>query len=157
MMEEGVEHPHTIKAMRHQLLELRPDNLQLLVLPASRAPRLALLPLRPPTGERREWHLYRVPDVEPFPVPPSIGITGGVRGVRTRYARFLLQHEAPHQCDHERLPLQQSSPREHPLKEVQMWLHPKEGLAHDNKANDMQHPSRIEVLQFQAPLIEELA
>ena len=36
-----------------------------------------------------------------------------------------------------------------------MRLHPKEGLAHGDEAGDMQHPSRIEVLQLQAPLIEE--
>jgi len=90
-------------------------------------------------------------------MPPPIGITGGVRGVRARRARFLLQREAPHRHNHERLPLRQSLPRENPLEEVHVRLYPKEGLTHGNKAGDMQHPSRIEVLQLQAPLIEELA
>ena len=36
-----------------------------------------------------------------------------------------------------------------------MRLHPKEGLADGDKANDVQHPSRIEVLQLQAPLVEK--
>ena len=36
-----------------------------------------------------------------------------------------------------------------------MRLHPEEGFAHSDKANDMQHPSQIEVLQLQTPLVEE--
>ena len=38
-----------------------------------------------------------------------------------------------------------------------MWLHPEEGLADGDEAGDVQHPSRIEVLQLQALLIEEPA
>ena len=36
-----------------------------------------------------------------------------------------------------------------------MWLHPKEGLIDGDEASDVQYPSRVEVLQLQAPLIEE--
>ena len=36
-----------------------------------------------------------------------------------------------------------------------MRLHPKEGLTDGDEAGDMQHPSQIEVLQLQAPLIKE--
>ena len=36
-----------------------------------------------------------------------------------------------------------------------MWLHLEEDLANGDEAGNMQHPSRIEVLQLQAPLIEE--
>ena len=38
-----------------------------------------------------------------------------------------------------------------------MRLHPEEGLVDGEKTGDVQHPSRIEVLQLQAPLIEEPA
>ena len=79
MAEEGVEHPQPVEAMLHQLLELYLDDLQL-VLPAGGAPRPALPPLWPPTGERREWSLNRVLDVEPLPMPPPIRVVGGVRG-----------------------------------------------------------------------------
>ena len=36
-----------------------------------------------------------------------------------------------------------------------MWLHPEDGLADSDEAGDVQHPNRVEVLQLQAPLIEE--
>ena len=36
-----------------------------------------------------------------------------------------------------------------------MRLHPEEGPADGDKAGDVQHPNRVEVLQLQAPLIEE--
>ena len=39
-------------------------------------------------------------------------------------------------------------------EEVHVWLHPKEGLADGAKAGDVQYPSRVEVLQLQAPLVE---
>ena len=38
-----------------------------------------------------------------------------------------------------------------------MWLHPEDGLADSDEAKDVQYPSRVEVLQLQAPLIEEPA
>ena len=36
-----------------------------------------------------------------------------------------------------------------------MWLHPEEGLADGDEVGNVQHPSRVEVLQLQAPLVEE--
>ena len=48
-------------------------------------------------------------------------------------------------------------PNEDPPEEVHVRLHPEEGLADSDEAGDVQHPSRIKVLQLQAPLIEELA
>ena len=36
-----------------------------------------------------------------------------------------------------------------------MRLHLEEGLVDGDKAGDMQHPSRVEVLQLQTPLVEE--
>ena len=89
MVEEGVEHPQPIEAMLHQLLKLRPDDLQL-VLPTRGTPRPALPPLRPSFGERREWHLRWVPNVEPLPMPPLIGIVGGVCGVGARRTQLIL-------------------------------------------------------------------
>ena len=89
MVEEGVEDPQPIEAMLHKLLKLRLDNLQL-VLPTSRTPRLAFPPLRPSSGERREWRLHWVPDVEPLTMPPPIGVTGGVRRVGGQWLRLLL-------------------------------------------------------------------
>ena len=53
------------------------------------------------------------------------------------------------------LPLRQGSPDEDPPEEIHVRLHPKEGLANDYETGNVQHPSRIEVLQLQAPLIEE--
>ena len=38
-----------------------------------------------------------------------------------------------------------------------MRLHPEEGLVDGYKTSNVQHPSRIEVLQLQAPLVEEPA
>jgi len=38
-----------------------------------------------------------------------------------------------------------------------MRLHLEEGLADSDEAGDVQHPSWVEVLQLQAPLIEESA
>ena len=38
-----------------------------------------------------------------------------------------------------------------------MRLYPEEGLIDSDEASDVQHPRRIEVLQLQAPLIEEPA
>ena len=38
-----------------------------------------------------------------------------------------------------------------------MRLHPEEGLADGDETSGMQHPSQIEVLQLQTPLIEEPA
>ena len=89
MVEEGVEHPHPIETMLQQLLELRPDDLQL-VLSARRAPRLALSPVQPPTGEQQKWRFHWVPDVKPLPMPPPIGVAGGVCGIGTRRPRLLL-------------------------------------------------------------------
>ena len=36
-----------------------------------------------------------------------------------------------------------------------MRLHPEEGLANGDEASDVQHPSWVEMLQLQAPLVEE--
>ena len=36
-----------------------------------------------------------------------------------------------------------------------MWLHLEEGLIDSDEASDVQYPSWVEVLQLQAPLIEE--
>ena len=36
-----------------------------------------------------------------------------------------------------------------------MRLHPEEGLIDSDEASNVQHPSRVEVLQLQAPLVEE--
>ena len=38
-----------------------------------------------------------------------------------------------------------------------MRLHPEEGLADGDETSDVQHPRRVEVLQLQAPLVEEPA
>ena len=38
-----------------------------------------------------------------------------------------------------------------------MRLHLEEGLADDDEAGNVQHPSRVELLQLQAPLVEEPA
>ena len=94
MAEEGVEHPQPVKAMLHQLLEFCLDDLQL-VLPTGGTLRPALPPLQPSFGERREWQLRWVPNVEPLPMPPLIIVAGGVRGVGARWPRLLLQGEAP--------------------------------------------------------------
>ena len=80
MVEEGVEHPHPFKALLHRFLELRPDDLHYVLL-ARRALRPTIPSFWPPTGERREWRLHWVPDVEPLPVPPLVGVIGGVHGV----------------------------------------------------------------------------
>ena len=42
-------------------------------------------------------------------------------------------------------------------EEVHVRLHPEEGLAHGDESKNVQHPSRIEVLQLQATLIKEPA
>jgi len=63
----------------------------------------------------------------------------------------------PNRCGSRWLPLRQGSPVEDPSKEVHLRLHPKEGLTDGGETSDVQHPSRIEVLQLQAPLIEEPA
>ena len=67
-------------------------------------------------------------------MPPSIRVTGGVRGVGDRRPRWL--------------PLRQGSPGEDPPEEVHMQLHPEEGLADGDETDDVQHLSRIEVLQL---------
>ena len=90
-------------------------------------------------------------------MPPSIGVAGGVRGVGALWPRLLLQREAPNQRGPRRLPLRQGSPGEDPPEEVHVRLHPVEGLVDGDEAGNVQHPSRIEVLQLQAPLIEEPA
>ena len=136
MAEEGVEHLHPIKALLYQILELRPDDLQL-VLSARRAPRPTVLPLRPSTGERQEWRLHQVLDIEPLPVPPPIGVAGGVRGVGARRPRLLLQGETPHRRGPGWLPLRQSSSGEDPPEEVHVWLHPEEGLVDGDEASDV--------------------
>ena len=82
-MEEGVEHPHPIEAMLHQLLELCLNDVQLVLLTRGTL-RPTLRPLRPSSGERREWRLRWFPDIEPLPMPPPIGVVGGVRGVGAR-------------------------------------------------------------------------
>jgi len=38
-----------------------------------------------------------------------------------------------------------------------MWLHLEEGLANGDEVSDVQHPSWVEMLQLQAPLVEETA
>ena len=83
MAEEGMEDPQPIEAILHKPLKLHLDNLQLL-LPTGRTPRLAFPPLRPFSGERREWRFRWVPDVEPLTVPLPVGVTGGVRRVGDR-------------------------------------------------------------------------
>ena len=90
-------------------------------------------------------------------MPPPIGVIGGVRGVGARRPRFLLQGKAPNRHGSGWLPLRQGSPGEDPPEEIHVQLHPEEGLANGKEIGNMQHPSRIEVLQLQAQLIEEPA
>jgi len=87
--EEGVEDPQPIEAMLHQLLKPRLDDLQLVLLTRG-TPRPAFPPLWHSSGERREWRLYWVPDIEPLAMPPPIGVTGGVRRVGGRRLWLLL-------------------------------------------------------------------
>ena len=90
-------------------------------------------------------------------MPSPIGVARAVHRVGARRPRLLLQGEAPNQRGFRWLPLRQGLPGEDPPKEIHVWLHSKEGLAHGNKAGDMQHLDRIELLHLQAPLIEEPA
>ena len=136
MVEEGVEHPQPIEAMLHQLLELRLDDVQFVLLTRG-TPRPALPPLRPSSGERQERRLYWVPNVEPLPMPPSIGVAGGVRGVGAWWPQLLLWCEAPNRRGPRWLPLRQGSPGEDPPEEVHMRLHPEEGLADGDEAGDV--------------------
>ena len=145
MAEEGVEHPHPVEALLHQLLELLPDDLQLLLL-AGGAPRPTVPPLWPPTGERWEWCLHRVPDVEPLPMPPLVGVAGEVCGIRVSHAQFSLQGETPHRRDLGRVPHRQGSRGEELPEEIHVWLHPKESLANGDETGDVQHPHRIKML-----------
>ena len=80
-MEEGVEDPQPIEAIPHELLKLQLDDRQLFLLTA-RTPHLTFPLLRPPPGKRQERRLHWVPDIEPFTMPPPVGVTRGVRGVR---------------------------------------------------------------------------
>ena len=56
--------------------------------------------------------------------------------------------ETPHQRSPERLPLRQDSPGEDLSEGVHVRLHPEEGLADGDEANNTQHPSRIKALQL---------
>ena len=47
--------------------------------------------------------------------------------------------------------------RRRSTEEVHVRLHPEEGLIDGDEAGNVQHPSQIEVLQLQAPIIEEPA
>ena len=86
-------------------------------------------------------------------MPPPVVVAGDVREIRASRAQFPLQGETPHQRDLGQIPHWQSSPKEQPLEEIHVRLYPEEGLADSNKAYDVQHPHRIEVLQLQTPLI----
>ena len=90
-------------------------------------------------------------------MPSLVGVTGGVCRVGDRWLRFLLQGQSPNQRDSRRLPLRQGLLAEDPSKKVHVWLHPEEGLIDGDEASDVQHPSRVEVLQLQAPLVKEPA
>ena len=79
-------------------------------------------------------------------MPPPVGVTGGVCWVGDRRLWLLLQSESPNRRDSRRLPLGQGSPAEDLLEEVHVQLHPKEDLVDGDKAGDVQHPSRVEVL-----------
>ena len=140
-----IEDPQLVEAMLHKPLKLHLDNLQL-VLPTGGTPRPVFPPLRPFFGERWEWRFRRVPDVEPLIVPPPVGVVGGVRRVGDRWLRLLLQGKSPNRRDSGRLPLGQGSPTKDPSEEVHMRLHPEEGLTDGDEANDVQYPSRVEVL-----------
>ena len=96
-------------------------------------------------------------DVEPLTMPPLVGVIGGVCGAGDRWLRPLLQGKPPNRCDSGRLPLGQGLPAKNPLEEVHVQLHPEEGLIDSDEPGDVQYPSRVEVLQLQAPLIEEAA
>jgi len=144
MVEEGMEDPQPIKAMPHEPLKLRLDDLQL-VLPMGGTPRPAFPPLRPLPNERREWRLHWV---QPLVVPSLIGVTGGVRRVGDQRLRPLLQGEPTDLSDSGRFPLGQGSPTEDLPEEIHVWLHLEEGLANGDKVRDVQHPSRVEVLQL---------
>ena len=89
-------------------------------------------------------------------MPPPIGVVGGVRRVAARWPQLLLQGEAPNRRGPGWLPLRQGSPGEDSLEEIHVRPHPEDGLIDGDEAGNVQHPSRIEVLQLQAPLIEEL-
>ena len=88
-------------------------------------------------------------------MPPLVGVIGGVCRVRDRRFQFLLQGESPNQRDSRWLPLGQGSPTENPPEEVHVRLHLEEGLINGDKASEVQYSSWVEVLQLQAPLIEE--
>ena len=90
-------------------------------------------------------------------MPSPVGVTWGVRGIRASYAWLPLQGEASDQSDLGRTLVHHGSPREEELEEVHVWLHLEESLADGDEASDVQHPHRIEVLQFQTPLVEEPA
>ena len=81
-------------------------------------------------------------------MPPPIGVIGGVCRVGDRWLWLLLQGESPNWRDFGRLPLGQGSPTEDPSEEVHVRLHPEEGLVDGDEAGDVQHPSRVEVLQL---------
>ena len=81
-------------------------------------------------------------------MPPPIGVVGGVQGVGARRTRLLLQRKAPHWRDPKWLPLRQGPPGEDPPEEVHVRLHLGEGLIDGDEASDVQHSSRIEVLQL---------
>ena len=136
MAEEGMEDLQPIEAMPHEPLKLHLDDLQL-VLPTGRTPRPAFPPLRPLLGERQEWRLRRVPNIEPLAMPSSVGVTRGVRRVGDRRLRPLLQGEPTNQSDSERFPLGSDPPAEDPLKEVHVRLHPEECLADGDEAGDV--------------------
>ena len=136
MTEEGMEDPQPDEAMLHKPLELRLDNLQL-VLPTGGTPRLAFPPLWPFPSEHQEWCFHWVFNVEPLTVPPPVGVTGGVHGVGDQWLRPLLQGKPPNRCDSRRLPLEQGLPAENPLEEVHMRIHPEEGLTDGDKTSDV--------------------
>ena len=81
-------------------------------------------------------------------MPSPVGVTWGVCGIRASHTRLPLQGETPHRRDLGRIHLRQSSPREQPLKEVRVRLHPEESLADGDEAGDVQHSRRIKVLQL---------
>ena len=151
-----MEDSQPIEAMLHEPPKLHLNNLQL-VLPMGRTPRPTFPPLRPLPGERQEWHLHRVPNVEPLTMPSLIGVTGGVRRIGDRWLGLLLQGEPTNRGVWRRFPLGQGTPKEDLPEEIHMRLHPKEGLIDGDKVGDVQHPSWVEMLQLQAPLVEETA
>ena len=143
---KGVEQLHPIKAVPYELSELLLDDLHLVPLCVGTAPRPTLLLHQPPAGKRWKWRPCRIPNVEPLPMPSPVGVTWGVRGIRASRMRLPLQGEAFDRCDLSQTLVRHSSLEEEKPEEIHVRLHPEESLADGDKASNVQHPRRIEML-----------